>query len=98
MNINTVKTIVVSVFSAVTAIGRAVGVNTSKNRLVGDPLFQDAANGNYRLRVQSPCRNAAWGKPTTAVDLDGKRRVVGRHMDLGCYECDLPVGTMILVR
>ena len=76
----------------------AVGVNTSKNSLVGDPLFQDAANGNYRLRVQSPCRNAAWGKPTTAVDLDGRRRVVGRHMDLGCYECNHSVGMLIFAR
>ena len=75
-----------------------VGENTSDRSLVADPLFWNAAKGNYRLRSQSPCRNAAWGSPMTAVDLDGAPRVRFRFPDIGCYECQLGAGLLLLVK
>ena len=76
----------------------AVGENTSENDLRSDPLFQNAAKGDYRLRAYSPCRNAAWGKPTTAVDLDGNPRLRYRKLDIGCYECQIGPGMMLMVK
>ena len=76
----------------------AVGENLSINDLVADPLFQNAGKGDYRLRFASPCRNAAWGAPTTAVDLDGAPRVRFRFPDIGCYECQFGSGLMLQVK
>ena len=64
----------------------------------GKILFKDAANGDWHLQQGSSCigkgLNAKWME--TAVDLDGRPRLQGRHVDLGCYEAD-PRGLMILV-
>ncbi|MBQ8285556.1 MAG: right-handed parallel beta-helix repeat-containing protein, partial [Thermoguttaceae bacterium] len=57
------------------------------------PLFKDAANGDYRLAVGSQALdkgNAAYavdaeGNPLT-TDLAGEARVVGTAVDLGAYE------------
>ncbi|MDD4018145.1 MAG: hypothetical protein PHV28_09385 [Kiritimatiellae bacterium] len=62
------------------------------NLVVADPLFVDAAQGNYRLQRKSPCVNK--GLPldwitADARDLDGgpkNPRLVGAFVDLGCYE------------
>ena len=65
------------------------------------PGFVDEANGDWRLTRKSPLRdaglNADW--MVGAIDLDGKPRLLqlnGKYsatatVDLGCYECDLPV-------
>jgi len=61
-----------------------------------DPLF--AADG-FRLCGQSPCRDAgddALG--ATTVDVLGKPRVVGKHIDVGCAECQSGMGMMLIVR
>lgn len=64
------------------------GVNGNK---VGDydPLFADAANGDYRLEKKSPCRDAgavlSWMTPSS-LDLAGNERVFGDAPDIGCYE------------
>jgi hypothetical protein len=53
-----------------------------------EPAFVDAANGNFRLRPNSPVRDAGDDSPpgtTRNVDLDGLPRVVGR-VDMGAYE------------
>ena len=53
-----------------------------------DPLFIDPANGNFRLRPDSPSRDAGDDSPpgtTRNIDLDGLPRIVGR-VDMGAYE------------
>ena len=75
-----------------------VGENTSERELVANPYFQNEGKGDYRLRFQSPCRNAAWGTPATAVDLDGAPRVRFRFPDIGCYECQFGSGLMLQVK
>ena len=79
--------------------------------IVGNPRFVDAANGDYSLNHNSPCRDRGllldW-MTTDATDIIGNPRVVtdGRPLvenpsalpDIGCYECMLPhVGLMLLV-
>ena len=64
---------------------------------VEDPLF--SSKKTYRLSAVSPCVNA--GDTTVALsgalDLDGRRRVANRRIDLGCYESQVG-GTVIIVR
>lgn len=64
----------------------------------GKILFKDAANGDWHLQQGSSCigkgLNAKWME--TAVDLDGRPRLQGRRVDLGCYEAD-PLGLVILI-
>ncbi len=65
----------------------------------GDPLFKDAANGDYRLTADSPCVNAGTGEEVTlsATDLAGNPRVQNRRVDIGCYET-LSRGFSIIMR
>ena len=69
--------------------------------LAADPLFRNAAAGDYRLLGTSPCVNAglvlAW--MSGATDLDGNPRVdlTFDQVDLGCYE-KVFHSTMIIVR
>lgn len=67
---------------------------------VDDPRFADPSAGDYRLTIDSPCRNAGknaeWME--TATDLDGQRRLFGRRVDLGCYELQKGLGLMILFK
>lgn len=55
-----------------------------------DPLFINAATGNYRLQTAgtpSPAINAGFVTSSQAgVDLDGSARVVGSTVDIGAYE------------
>lgn len=46
----------------------------------GDPLFEDAENGDYHLTENSPCIDA--GDPDSDLDPDGTRA------DMGCYYFD----------
>lgn len=54
-----------------------------------DPLFVNAANGDYHLLEYSPCVNAGdpdyVAKPNE-TDLDGLPRVTGGQIDMGAYE------------
>jgi hypothetical protein len=52
------------------------------------PAFFDPVNGDYHLRVTSPCLDAGTnGAPSIpALDLDGNIRTNGVAVDLGCYE------------
>ena len=55
--------------------------------ITGDPVFMNAAGGDFHLQASSPCvnrgANAAAPGPT---DLDGRPRIVGGRVDLGAYE------------
>ena len=55
--------------------------------ITGDPVFMNAAGGDFHLQASSPCvnrgANAAAPGPT---DLDGRPRIVGGTVDLGAYE------------
>ena len=51
--------------------------------------FRDAANGDYRPNkgcalVNNGTQIAGW---ENIVDLAGKKRVLSRGIDIGCYEC-----------
>lgn len=54
-----------------------------------DPRFAAAADGDYRLRSDSPCIDASSNEllPTDiTVDLDGNERIVNGTIDTGAYE------------
>lgn len=70
-------------------ISGTFGIST--NNVIGttDPLFADAANGNYRLTAASPARNAGTPTPTGGLglfDLLGEARNNESAPDIGAYE------------
>ena len=55
--------------------------------IVADPCFVNAANGNYRLREDSPCIDAGDSSYSAlAIDLEGNQRTLGRAIDMGAFE------------
>ena len=59
------------------------------SNLIGiDPEFVNAATGDYRLREDSPARDAGSNSIAGlgATDLDGKPRVLAGSVDIGAYE------------
>lgn len=61
--------------------------NESDGVIFADPLFGDAANGDFTLQSASPCVNAGSNLYVAAnVDLDGVPRIQGDAVDLGAYE------------
>lgn len=66
--------------------------------VTGDPLFRDAANGDFTLKADSPCiRKGVWLDWMT-VDFAGNRRVTrpGAKVDIGIYQSDR--GLTVIVR
>lgn len=73
------------------------------NNIDADPLFTNAAGGDYTLSENSPAKNAgsntqyqnAGGNLATDKDLAGKSRLRGSTIDMGAYEAyvfrDVPV-------
>jgi hypothetical protein len=56
--------------------------------VTGDPLFRDAANGDYRIRWGSPCCNAGLVQPWMegATDFFGYRRTRAGKVDIGLHQ------------
>lgn len=75
--------------------------NPDLGNMIADPLYEDAASGNYRLQRNSPCVDAginlAW--MDSAVDLDGFGRIdsADQQVDMGAYEVRKG-GTLFLIR
>jgi len=75
---------------------------TCLNAQAGD-VFKDFGAQNYRLKPGSPAINKGprvgpGAVATAGVDLDGKPRIIGSRIDLGCYEFPFLPGTLLLVR
>ena len=64
-----------------------------------DPLFLDAENGDFRISVESPCVDAAWGDVAPEYDYyeqprmdvkyvrnTGRPNAAGEYPDIGLYE------------
>jgi predicted outer membrane repeat protein len=58
------------------------------NNIDNDPLFADAAGGNFRLTFGSPAIDAGDSTVTglPEIDLDGEVRIRGETVDMGPYE------------
>jgi hypothetical protein len=79
----------------------AVGINSvspNTNNIAAAPLFVAPAQGVFALEKLSPCIDA--GTPTTDLLLDfyGKPRLKGAAVDIGSYEQQPPLGTLLVVR
>ena len=62
-------------------------------------FFADYEHGDYTPGVFSPLANAGVEyEGMAATDLAGKKRKVGKHIDIGCYECQKEKGFFILLR
>ena len=72
------------------------------NARTGDPMFVDAAHGNYRISRNSPAHDTGLFEEgmEQETDLDGNPRVVHKQLvDNGCYEAPyLKPGTVLMLR
>lgn len=60
------------------------GVN---GNITNAPLFADAMNNDYSLSPDSPCINVGNNAfVTTAIDMNGRIRIIGATVDMGPYE------------
>lgn len=62
-----------------------------------DPLFVNAAGGNFRLQLTSPAINRGVTFSDATRDLDGNGRLVGSRTDLGAWETNLNDLTQVVV-
>ena len=54
--------------------------------ITNDPLFVDAASGNFQLEASSPCINSGTNLYATGTDLAGNPRIIDGTVDMGAYE------------
>ena len=69
-------------------IGSFVPATSMLNCISSDPLFVNAAAGDFHLQTNSPCRNTGTNETwmVGALDLDGKPRIAGGIVDMGAFE------------
>lgn len=71
-----------------------------QGNITSDPLFLDAAGGDYGLADNSPCRNTgtniAW--MVGAFDLAGNDRIENNTVEMGAFEVMPPAGLVITIR
>ena len=63
-----------------------VGNNLLSNNITADPLFVNAASGNFALKAGSPAIDAGTYADYGSSDLAGSARVNGAKVDCGAYE------------
>ena len=81
--------------------GEAAIPEGMSNAVVGtaEDFFTDYANGDYTPSFSGPLANVGVDyEGMAAVDLAGKKRKAGNHIDIGCYECQKVKGFFILVQ
>jgi hypothetical protein len=73
--------------------------------ITGDPAFVDYRPGagvfDCRLRGKSPCRDAGAYVPEWmpgALDCGGNPRILGRRVDIGCFETDRSIGFYLILK
>lgn len=75
---------------------------SASNFVGGDPLFRNPAAGDFSLRSVSPCLNAGdnsyWSDVISPVDYLGNPRIKHGTVDIGAYEYNRAIGTILSVR
>ena len=68
--------------------------------LFADPYFRCTPESRFMLKLKSPARNTGTFQSwmVGAKDLAGRPRIIGRAVDMGCYELDTSVGFRIELR
>ncbi len=69
----------------------------NQGNFTADPMFVNAAGGDYRLQLASPAINKGATMTDLAQDLAGNGRKTGSRTDLGAYESNLNDQTQVLV-
>ncbi|MCX6376296.1 MAG: right-handed parallel beta-helix repeat-containing protein [Armatimonadetes bacterium] len=66
------------------------GLSAGTGDIATDPSFLNRCVGEYHLRPGSPCIDAGYDPAviTNVPDRDGKQRILGAHVDMGCFEWD----------
>jgi hypothetical protein len=69
-------------------IGIYVPSTNTLNCISADPLFVNAAAGDFHLQTASPCRNAGTNETwmAGALDLESKSRIAESIVDMGAFE------------
>lgn len=74
-------------------------LNATCVRGTPDELFCNHLLNDFHVKASSPlCGAGDNSYVRTSVDLDGNPRIVGRKVDIGCYESDTLPGLLLLVR
>jgi parallel beta-helix repeat protein len=69
-----------------TPVNYCTNSSPSASDISADPLFVDAANGDYHIRSGSPAMNTGTNVGAPTYDKDGLPRPQGSGVDMGAYE------------